>query len=156
MVDIGAKLDVVTALDPGEVVSNLVTLFHALNEGEWFASEEREARDVYRYVTATRGTREVIQQPATRILVMEIVDFVCTQNPCVLCAKAAIMVVLSGGTRESVLTEVLVLGVDLNAGHITGAQAAAKHDLVAGAEFMINTQRVNVSRFRNRIVADLA
>src|SRR6476646_10410456 len=76
MVDISAKLDVVAAFDPGEVVCDLMALLNALDKRERLTSEEGEARDVHRYVTATRGTREVIQQPATRILVMEIVDFV--------------------------------------------------------------------------------
>ena len=93
-ITIYAKLDSVRTLHPCEVVGELVALFSALDERKWFAAEKREAGNVHRHVAASRGPREVVEQPPPGVLETQLVDLVRPDGPRVLPGDVPVVIVL--------------------------------------------------------------
>src|SRR5581483_5507496 len=91
---VAAEFEAVTAFDDGEVIATLAAFLHSLNERERLAPKERESWNVDGDIAAARRRRKVVQQPAARKFVTRFIDLVAAQNPCILHADAAIVVVL--------------------------------------------------------------
>src|SRR5215472_7852460 len=64
VIHITTKLEAVAAFNHREVVTDLMTLFHAVDERKRLAAKESETGNVDGHVAATRPAREVVQQPA--------------------------------------------------------------------------------------------
>src|SRR5207302_353242 len=156
MIEIGAEFDVMRALHPGEVVRPLVALLYAVHKRERLAPEESHTGNIYCHIAAAGSAREVVSQAAPRILIAELVDLVAANGPGVLHRAGSIVIVLHRGARRRVLAEVLVLGVDLNAGDVAGAHVEAEHELLIVGQPVVQAQRINVGVLFDREVADQA
>src|SRR5207237_5174024 len=120
VIEIGTELHGVRALHPGEVVRPLMALLYAVHKREELATEEGHAGNIHRHIAAAGCAREVVTQAAPRILITELVDLVAANGPGVLHRAGSIVIVLHRGARSRILPEVLVLGIDLNTGDVTG------------------------------------
>ena len=84
VIEIGADLNGVRSPHPGEVVSDLMALLHAIHKREGLAPEESHARNIDGHIAAARSTREVVAQTTARVLVAELIDLVAADGPGVL------------------------------------------------------------------------
>src|SRR5580704_8522911 len=156
VIEVHAKLRVVSAHGPGEIVDHLIALLGALNVGVRLAAEIGKTRNVYRRVRAAWDGRviEVRQTPA-RVLDPELVHLVIADGPGVLQHAGNVAVGLFGSTGIRVQPYGLVLAADLDAGDRAGARIDPQHQAIVGVDIVIDTQGIETRPLKYREVPRL-
>src|SRR5262249_4933314 len=98
---------------------------------------------------------EVIEQSASRVLEAKLVYHVRSQQPGVLCCAGHIAIGLLRGAREGILSKILVLCIDLYAGHGAWTDVGSQHEVLRATELVIDAQAIEAGPLKDRIVPHL-
>ena len=157
VIEVDPEFRVMAPNRPGKIIGELVAPFRALNERIGLMAQIRVPDDIHRWTIARIDLLvEKVGQAPARVLETKLIDFVVADRPGVLKEAGHIAVRLLRGPRIRILSEWLVLPIDLNTRHCARADIRPQRYPIAIAQVVIQTQRIEAGAFENRKVPDVA